>query len=45
MAMHRKNSTKHVGDRGIAQPWFNANLERQRNRKRIAKASRRKNRK
>lgn len=44
MAMHRKNSSKHVGGISLEQPWFTANVKRQRRRNAIAKASRRKNR-
>lgn len=44
MAMRRKNSTRHVGDVSREQPWFSANVERQRRRKEMAKASKRKNR-
>jgi hypothetical protein len=43
MAMHRKNKGPRSGQG--KQPWFSANVKRQRNRKKIAKASRRKNRK
>ncbi len=42
MPMHRKNKAPRNGDG--AQPWFTANVERQRRRKEMAKASRRKNR-
>lgn len=44
MAMHRKNSTRHVGGMSQEQPWFSANVKRQRNRRDMAKASKRKNR-
>jgi hypothetical protein len=45
MGMHRKNTSKHVGDRSVAQPWFKAHLVREKKRKAMAKASKRKNRK
>lgn len=44
MAMHRRNTTKHVGSLSEEQPWFKANKQRQRNRRDMAKASKRKNR-
>lgn len=46
MPMHRKNSSRRGGGpTHNSQTWFKANTERQRNRKKIAKASKRKNRK
>lgn len=47
MPMHRKNTTRRgLGDNKLVeQPWFQAQRDRNRNRKKIAKASKRKNRK
>lgn len=44
MAMRRKNATKHVGALEKAQPWFNANVARQRRRAKLARLARRRQR-
>jgi hypothetical protein len=44
MPMHHKNSCKHRGDTSAEQPWFTANVDRQRRRREMAKVSKRKNR-
>lgn len=44
MPMHRKNSTKRTADIQVEEKWFKNRVERDRNRKRMAKASRKKNR-
>lgn len=44
MSMHRKNKCEWVGDLSRAQPWFKANVRRQRRRRDIAFESRRRNR-
>lgn len=47
MAMHRKNSSRRPNGESAnyAQGWFTKNKERQRDRKKMAKISKRKNRK
>jgi hypothetical protein len=47
MPMHRKNSSRRAAGEAAnySQGWFMKNKERQRNRKKMAKASKRKNRK
>jgi hypothetical protein len=45
MAMHRKNTSKGFSQLDREQPWFSANVKRQRTRNKMASASRRKNRK
>lgn len=44
MPMHRKNTSRRLGDRHASQPWFDANVRRQRSRDKMAKESRKKNR-
>jgi hypothetical protein len=44
MPRHRKNKSKWIGPITGPQPWFARNVHRQRNRDKIAKLSRRKNR-
>ena len=41
----RSNTSKHVGPTTQAQPWFKANVARNRKRNRMARDSRRRNRK
>jgi hypothetical protein len=45
MPMHRKNKAPPTKADNVNEPWFNANKKRQRMREKMAKASRRKNRK
>jgi hypothetical protein len=40
----RSNTSKHVGATDKAQPWFRANVKRNRRRNELARDSRRKNR-
>lgn len=44
MPMHRKNTSK-ATRQGAGEEWFFSNLERQRNRKKMAKLSKKRNRK
>lgn len=44
MAMHRSNKAPRTVSRQATEQWFNKNVKRQRNRKEMAKASKRKNR-
>lgn len=45
MPMHRKNKAPPSRGDSVNEPWFNANKERQRKREKMAKKSKRKNRK
>lgn len=45
MAMRRKNTCAPVGPLDMNQPWFTANVKRQRKRAKLSSASRRINRK
>jgi hypothetical protein len=45
MPMHRKNKGPPCKADSVNEPWFNANVKRQRNRDKMAAASRKKNRK
>jgi hypothetical protein len=43
MSMKRKNKSRWMGDTTVPQPWFIANVKRQRRRRDIAFDSRRRN--